>query len=88
MCIRDRGWVVSPVGAGRLLEAEKGARLLVDPSLAAQVVSGVLHILFDYTTWKRSKGLSSPENPDPSAASVAVSNSREVGSGTGLSPVT
>ena len=46
-----------PVGAGGLLEAEKGASLLVDPSLAAQVVSGVLHILLDDTTWKRSKGL-------------------------------
>ena len=39
-----------PVGAGGLLEAEKGACLLVDPSLAAQVVSGVLHILLDDTT--------------------------------------
>ena len=46
-----------PVGAGGLLEAEKGASLLVDPSLAAQVVSGVLHMLLDDTTWKRSKGL-------------------------------
>ena len=46
-----------PVGAGGLLEAEKGAGLLVDPSLAAQVVSGVLHILLDDTTWKGSKGL-------------------------------
>ena len=46
-----------PVGAGGLLEAEKGAGLLVDPSLAAQVVSGVLHILLDDTTWKRSNGL-------------------------------
>ena len=38
-----------PVGAGGLLEAEKGARLLVDPGLAAQVVPGVLHILLDDT---------------------------------------
>ena len=46
-----------PVVAGGFLEAEKGARLLVDPSLAAQVVSGVLHPLLDDTTWKRSNGL-------------------------------
>ena len=44
-----------PVGAGGLLEAEEGARLLVDPSLAAQVVPGVLHILLDDTTWEWSK---------------------------------
>ena len=44
-----------PVGAGGLLEAEKSAGLLVDPSLAAQVVSGVLHKLLDDTTWRRSK---------------------------------
>ena len=50
-------WVLCPVGAGGLLEAEKGTSLLVDPSLAAQVVSGVLHILLDDTTWKGSKGL-------------------------------
>ena len=43
-----------PVGAGGLLEAEKGAGLLVDPSLAAQIASGVLHMLLDDTTWKRS----------------------------------
>ena len=77
-----------PVGAGRLLEAEGGTCLLVDSSLAAQVVSGVLHPLLDDTTWKSSKGPLSPENPDASAASVAISNSRDVGSGTGLSPVT
>ena len=76
------------MGAGRLLVAEKGACLLVDPSLAAQVVSGVLHVLLDDTTWKRSKRALSPENPEPSAASVAISNSSEVGSGTGLNPVT
>ena len=46
-----------PVGAGGLLEAEKGTGLLVDPSLAAQVVSGVLHILLNDTTWTRSKEL-------------------------------
>ena len=46
-----------PVGAGGLLEAEKGACLLVDPSLAAQVVSKVLHKLLNDTTWKRNKGL-------------------------------
>ena len=50
-------WVVRPVGAGGLLEAKKGARLLVDPPLAAQVVSRVLCILLDDTTWKRSKGV-------------------------------
>ena len=31
------GRVVRPLGAGGLLETEEGARLLVDPSLAAQV---------------------------------------------------
>ena len=46
-----------PVGAGGLLEAKKGTGLLVDPSLAAQIASGVLHMLLDDTTWKRSKGL-------------------------------
>ena len=44
-----------PVGARGLLEAEEGARLLVDPSLAAQVVPGVFHILLDDTTWEWSK---------------------------------
>ena len=44
------GRVVCPVGAGGLLEAEEGARLLVDPSFAAQVVSGVLHVLLDDTS--------------------------------------
>ena len=67
-----------PVGAGGLLEAKKGTGLLVDPPLAAQVASGVLHMLLDDTTWKRSRGLLSPENPEPSAARVAISNSREV----------
>ena len=38
-----------PVSAGGFLEAEQGARLLVDSSLAAQVVPGVLHILLDDT---------------------------------------
>ena len=66
------------MGAGGLLEAEKGARLLVDPSLAAQVVSRVLHILLDDTTWEWSERTSSPENPEESVASVAISNSREV----------
>ena len=67
-----------PVGAGGLLEAEKGTGLLVDPSLAAQVVSGVLHVLLDDTTWEWSERTSSPENPEESVASVAISNSREV----------
>ena len=68
-----------PVGAGGLLEAEEGASLLVDPPLALQVVSRVLHILLHDTTWKiEEPGTSSPENPEPSAASVAISNSREV----------
>ena len=75
-----------PVGAGGLLEAEKCARLLVDPSLAAQVVSGVLHILLDDTTWEWSKWVLSPENPEPSAARVAISNSREVWLGSGEDP--
>ena len=46
------GRIVRPVGAGGLLEAEEGARLLVDPSLAAQVVSRVLHIFLNHTTWE------------------------------------
>ena len=75
-----------PVGAGGLLEAEKGTSLLVDPSLAAQVVSGVLHMLLDDTTWKRSKRTLSPENPEPSAAEVAISNSREVWLGSDEGP--
>ena len=68
------------MGAGGLLEAEKSASLLVDPPLAAQVVSGVLHILLNYTPWER-RGKSnsfSPENPDPSVARVAILNSRVV----------
>ena len=73
------GRVVRPVGAGRLLEAEEGARLLVDPKAAAhQVVHVVLHISFDDTTWEWSQRALSPENPDPSAARVEISNSREV----------
>ena len=77
-----------PVGAGGLLEAEKGTSLLVDPPLALKGVSEVLHILLDDTTWEWSRWVLSPENPEPSVARVAISNSREVGSGTGLSPVT
>ena len=79
-----------PVGAGGLLEAEKSTSLLVDPPLALKGVSEVLHILLDDTTWEGmgSRRAFSPENPEPSAARVAISNSREVGSGTGLSPVT
>ena len=69
-------WVVRPVGADGFLEAEEGARLLVDPSLAAQVVSRVLCILLDDTTWEWSKRTISPENPEPSAARVAISKSR------------
>ena len=76
------------MGAGGLLEAKGSTRLLVDPSLAAQVVSGVLHMLLDDATWKRSKRTLSPENPEPSTACVAISNSKAVGSGSGLSPVT
>ena len=77
------------MGAGGLLEAEKGTGLLVDPSLALKGVSEVLHILLDDTTWEGMGSRAfSPENPEPSAARVAISNSREVGSGTGLSPVT
>ena len=68
------------MGAGGLLEAEEGARLLVDPSLAVEGVSEVLYILLNDTPWeKRGKGsLYSPENPDPSVARVAISNSRVV----------
>ena len=68
------------MGAGRLLEAEKSASLLVDPSLAVKGVPKVLYILLNYTPWDR-RGKSnpfSPENPDPSVARVAISNSRVV----------
>ena len=73
-------WVVRPVGAGRLLEAEKGTCLLVDPLLALEGVSEILHILLDDTTCEKSGqcSLYSPENPDPSVARVAISNSRVV----------
>ena len=66
-----------PVGAGRLLEAEKSTGLLVDPLLALKGVSEVLHILLNYATWEGmgSSGAFSPENPDPSVARVAISNS-------------
>ena len=56
-----------PVGAGGLLEAEKGTCLLVDPLLALKGVSDVLHILLDDTTWEGREGSKrafSPENPD------------------------
>ena len=75
-----------PVGAGGLLEAEEGARLLVDPSLAAQVVPRVFHILLNDATWEWSKRALSPVNPEPSAARVAISNSREVMLGSGEDP--
>ena len=42
------------MGAGKLLEAEKSAGLLVDPRLAREGVSEVLHILLDDTTWEKS----------------------------------
>ena len=74
------------MGAGGLLEAKGSTRLLVDPSLAAQVVSGVLYILLDDATWKRSKRALSPENPEPSAARVEISNSREVWLGSDEGP--
>ena len=70
-----------PVGAGRLLEAEKSTGLLVDPRLAVKGVSPVLHILLNDTTWEGRGGnrrAFSPENPDPSVARVAISNSTEV----------
>ena len=66
------------MGACGLLEAEEGARLLVDPPLAHQVVSRVLHIVLNDTPWEWSEWASSPEYPERSAASVAISNSREV----------
>ena len=75
-----------PVGAGGLLEAKGSTRLLVDPSLAAQVVSRVLCILLNDTTWEWSKRTLSPENPEPSAARVAISNSREVWLGSDEGP--
>ena len=49
------------MGAGGLLEAKEGASFLVDASFAAQVVSGVLHILLDDTTWQWCKILSKQE---------------------------
>ena len=66
-----------PVGAGRLLEAKKSTGLLVDPLLALKGVPEVLHILLDNATWEGvgAEGLFSPENPDPSVARVAISNS-------------
>ena len=69
-----------PVVAGGFLEAEKGARLLADSSLAAQVVSCVLYPLLDGTTWnlEEEQGTLSPENPEPLAARVSISNSRKV----------
>ena len=76
------------MGAGELLEAEEGARLLVDPGLAAQVVPGVLHILLDDTTWEWNKRVGSPDIPDPSVARVAISNSTEVDSPLSVFPVT
>ena len=66
------------MGAGWFLEAKGSARLLVDPLLAPQVVSGVLHILLNDTTWEMNNRTLSPENPEPSDARVAISNSREV----------
>ena len=46
-------------------------------------------LLLDDTTWaKGAEELFSPENPDPSVARVAISNSREVCSPGDLSPVT
>ena len=74
------------MGAGRLLVAEESARLLVDPSLATQVVSRVLHVLLDDTTWEWSQRDLSPENPEPSAARVEISNSREVWLGSDEGP--
>ena len=75
-----------PVSAGRLLEAEEGTGLPVDPSFAAQVVSRVLHILLDDTTWEWSQRALSPENPEPSPARVGISNSTEVESLASVSP--
>ena len=74
------------MGADGFLEAEEGARLLVDPSLAAQVDSGGLPVPLDDTTWEWSKMPLSPENPEPSAARVAISNSREVWLGSDEDP--
>ena len=41
-----------PMGAGRLLEAEKSTCILVDPLLALKGVSDVLHILLNNATWE------------------------------------
>ena len=41
-----------PVGAGWLLEAEKGTSLLVDPGLAVNGVPRVLRVSFYDATWE------------------------------------
>ena len=50
------GWVICPVGAGWLLEAEKGTRLLVDPGLAVKGVPIVLHVIFYDAIWGKGAG--------------------------------
>ena len=69
------------MGAGGGAEAEEGARPLTDSPLVGQVAAGVLHALLDDTAWERSRRGLPPENPDPSEARVAISNSRVVSPG-------
>ena len=44
------------MGAGWLLEAEKGTSLLVDPCLAVNGVPRVLHVPFYDATWRKRAG--------------------------------
>ena len=44
------------MGAGWLLEAEKGTSLLVDPGLAVNGVPRVLHVPFYDATWRKRAG--------------------------------
>ena len=82
----------APIG----LKTEKSTGLLVHPSRAVEVVSRVLCIFLDDTTWEKGGGEEeslSPGYPEPSRANVAISNSAENGrsdppSQSSLQPVT
>ena len=68
----------APIG----LETAKRTGLLVHPSRADEVVSRVLCIFLDDTTWEKGggeEGSLSPGYPEPSLANVAISNSAENG---------
>ena len=89
------GRVVCPMSAPIGLETEKSTRLLVHPSRAVEVVSRVLCIPLDDTTWETGGGEEeslSPGYPESSLANVAISNSTEKGrsdpSESSLQPVT